>query len=141
MSPFKPPQPPQDFHSWPTADASAYHTFIEALQEIAKRNVVVTEDMASEMSSYITYLGTKPTARDQGNWYPPFSDESREGFAEVLLSLPSHLPQALVGGCRKAWKAFAKSAVSQSDEEIENDKAALTSDVPAAPLLLSAVEF
>jgi len=52
MSHFEPPQRPQDFHSWSTADTSAYNTFI-------------TEEMANEMSTHITYLGTNPIARNQ----------------------------------------------------------------------------
>ena len=46
-----------------------------------------------------------------------------------------------MGGCRKAWKTFAKWFVSQSEEESENDKAVLTNDIPDAPRHLSAVEF
>jgi hypothetical protein len=141
MSHFEPPPPPQDFHSWSTADTAPYNTFIAALQKVVERNMVITEEMASEMSTHITYLGTKLTARNQYNWYPALCDRSREGFAEILLSLPEYLPQALVGACRKAWKAFAKSVVSQSEEESENDKAVLTDNIPDAPLLLSAVEF
>jgi hypothetical protein len=105
-----------------------------------ERNVVITEEMANEMSTHITYLGTKLTARNQQE-APAFCDRSREGFAEILLGLPEYLPQALVGGCRKAWKAFAKVFVSQSEEESENDKAVLTNDSPDAPLHLNAVGF
>jgi 5-methylcytosine-specific restriction endonuclease McrBC regulatory subunit McrC len=68
MSHFEPPQRPQDFHSWSTADTSAYNTFIEALQEVVERNVVITEEMANEMNvlfTHITYLGTNPIARNQ----------------------------------------------------------------------------
>jgi hypothetical protein len=141
MSHFEPPPPPQDFHSWSTADTAAYNTFIAALQKVVERNVVITEEMASEMSTHITYLGTKLTARNQYNWYPALCDRSREGFAEILLSLPEYLPQALMGGCRKAWKAFAKAVVSQSEEESGNDKAVLTNDSPDSPWHLSAVKF
>jgi hypothetical protein len=83
------------------------------LQKVVERNVVITEEMANEMSTHITYLGTKLTARNQQE-APAFCDRSREGLAEILLGLPEYLPQALVGGCRKAWKAFAKSLASPS---------------------------
>jgi hypothetical protein len=54
-------------------------------------------------------------------------------FAEILLGLPEYLPQALVGGCRKAWKSFVKSFASQSSEEGENDEAMLTNNSSDAP--------
>jgi hypothetical protein len=65
MSPSEPPPPPQDFHSWSPADTAAYNTFIAALQEVVERNVVITEEMANEMSTHITFLGTNLTARNQ----------------------------------------------------------------------------
>jgi hypothetical protein len=135
MSPFEPPPPPRDFHLWSPADTAAYNTFIAALQEVVERNVVITEEMANEMSTHITYLGTNLRARNQQE-APAFCDRSREGFAEILLGLLEYLPQALVGGCRKAWKSFVKSFASQSSEE-----AVLTDNSPDAPLHLSAVEF
>ena len=135
MSPFEPPPPPQDFHSWSTADSATYDAFVTGLNEAAKRKVGVTEEMANEMSSHITYLGTNLTARDQDNWYPPLGGRTREGLAEALQSLPDYLPQALLRGCRKAWKAFARSFDSQSEEEIEYNKPAPTDDVPDAPRL------
>jgi hypothetical protein len=54
MSHFEPPQRPQNFHSWSTADTSAYNIFIEALQEVVERNVVITEEMANEMNVLFT---------------------------------------------------------------------------------------
>jgi hypothetical protein len=123
MSPFEPP-PPHDMHAWPPADTAAYVAFIAALQEVVERNVVITEEISTEMFTHITYLGTDRTTRNQQE-APAFCDRSREsGFTEILLGLPEHLPQAVVGGCRKAWKCF----ISQYSEESENDEAVLADD-------------
>ena len=49
------------------------------LQKVVERNVVITEEMANEMSTHITYLGTNLTARNQQE-VPAFCDRSCEGF-------------------------------------------------------------
>ena len=108
-------------HSWDDSHAIPYEQYIEALRELYKLEIGITDEMNDDMKAQLKYLGSDLETRGDQREAPARTTENAE-FAAILQGLPEHLPPAVVGGCRNAWKWFKrlnKEQYGDGDESAE----------------------